>query len=40
MAYNLQEQTTKNCKELEKVDLPQAQRVKAADPTRSSREGE
>ena len=33
MAYNLREQSPKNNKELEKVDLPQAQRVKAADAT-------
>ena len=33
MAYNLQEWRLKNYKELEKVDLPWAQRVKAADRT-------
>ena len=33
MAYNLRERSPKNYKELEKVDLPWAQRVKAADPT-------
>ena len=33
MAYNLREQSLKNYKELEKVDLPRVQRVKAADPT-------
>jgi len=33
IAYNLQERSPKNYKELEKVDLPRAQRVKAADPS-------
>ena len=33
MAYNLREWSPKNYKELEKVDFPRAQRVKAADFT-------
>jgi len=33
--YSLQERSPKNYKEFEKVDLPRAQRVKAADPTAS-----
>ena len=33
MAYNLQEWPSKNYKELEKVDLPRAQKMKVADPT-------
>ena len=32
MAYNLREQSAKNYKQLEEVNLPRVQRAKAADP--------